>query len=121
MKCIIQILLICLLSSSANAIKSLPLTGKYSVGTKSYFIIDKNRSEILTKGKDDFRRIVIQVFYPSNKTAECSNRLQSPYGKKIKCNNCVDKAIQSENEKYPIVILSPGFGGSFLMNLTLAE
>lgn len=122
MKYLIQILLLCLLSSSAIAGKLLPLTGKHSVGSQSYFIIDKNRPETLTKNTKDYRRIAIQVFFPSVKTDVCENKLKSPYGKKIKYNHYLDQEIQATgNEKYPIVILSPGFGGSYLMNMSLAE
>ena len=110
------------MSSSAIAGKLLPLTGKHSVGSQSYFIIDKNRPETLTKNTKDYRRIAIQVFFPSVKTDVCENKLKSPYGKKIKYNHYLDQEIQATgNEKYPIVILSPGFGGSYLMNMSLAE
>jgi dienelactone hydrolase len=112
-----------MVSNMAFAGKSLPLTGEYSVGTKSYFIIDKNRSEILTKNPKDYRRIVIQAFFPSEKTEKCMKQLNSPYGKQIKYNHCINKPIKpaTSSQKYPVVILSPGFGGSYLMNMTLAE
>ncbi|MFT7611416.1 MAG: dienelactone hydrolase [Parvicellaceae bacterium] len=123
MKYLIQILLLGMVAKIAIAGKSLPITGEYSVGTKSYFIIDKNRSETLTKNTKDYRRVGIQAFFPSFKTDECMNQLDSPYGKKIKYIHCINKPIKPAiiNEKYPVVILSPGFGGSYLMNLTLAE
>ena len=121
MKYIIQILLLCFFCSSAHAVNSLPITGEHSVGSKSYFIIDKHRVEILTKDTNDFRRIAIQAFYPSSHSTECSNRVQSPCGNKVKSSNCLDRDILKSQVKYPIVILSPGFGGSYLMNMTLAE
>lgn len=123
MKYLIQILLLCVVSNIAIAGKSLPITGEYSVGTKSYFIIDKNRFEILTKNLKDHRRIVIQAFFPSEKIEKCMKQLPSPYRKKIKYTHCINKHIQpaTANQKYPVVILSPGFGGSYLMNMTLAE
>jgi|GEM_PF-2220088 len=123
MKYLIQILLFCTVSNIAVAGKSLPTTGDYSIGTKSYFIIDKNRSETLTKNTKDYRRIVIQAFFPSFETDKCNKQLASPYGKKIKYNHCLNKPIEptAANQKYPVVILSPGFGGSYLMNMTLAE
>lgn len=112
-----------MVSNLAFAGKSLLVTGEYSVGTKSYYIIDKNRSERLTKSTKDYRRITIQVFFPSEKTEECNKQLDSPYGKKIKYNHCLNRPIKQAiaNQKYPVVILSPGFGGSYLMNMTLAE
>ena len=123
MKCLIQILLLCSVSNITIARKSLPVTGEYSVGSKSYFIIDTNRSEILTKNTKDYRRIAIQAFFPSENTEECNKLLDLPYGKTIKYNHCVNKPIEPAitNQKYPVVILSPGFGGSYLMNMTLAE
>jgi dienelactone hydrolase len=123
MKYLIKIVLLCVVSNIAIAGKSLPITGEYSVGTKSYFIIDKNRSEILTKNTKDYRRIVIQVFFPSEKIEDCMEQLDSPYGTKIKYNHCINTPIEpaTGSQKYPVVILSPGFGGSYLMNMTLAE
>jgi len=99
------------------------LTGKFSVGSQSFFYTDIDRAEILTKNTKDYRRIAIQTFFPSEKTDECSNKLQSPYGRKLNYNHCLEQPILTpkSNEKYPVVILSPGFGGSFLMNMTLAE
>lgn len=123
MKYLIQILLLGLMTNSAIARKSLPLTGPYSVGTKSYSITDTNRPEILTKNTKDYRRIAIQAFFPSKTSEQSKTQLNSPYGKKIKYNHCIDHPIKPSitNQKYPIVILSPGFGGSYLMNMTLAE
>jgi dienelactone hydrolase len=112
-----------MVSNIAIAGKSLPISGEYSVGTKSYFIIDKNRFEILTKNTKDYRRIVIQAFYPTEKIEECKMQLGSPYGTKIKYSHCINTPIKpvKTNQKHPVVILSPGFGGSYLMNMTLAE
>src|ERR1700760_3792087 len=43
-----------------------PLTGPYQVGTTDFMWVDKNRPELTTKNPDDFRHILIKVWYPAS-------------------------------------------------------
>lgn len=108
----------CLQAYASNSIEP---QGEFNIASKRYFFIDSTRAEILTKNSNDYRRIVFQTFYPTDKIVENCSQITAPYGNKIKYYHCLDKEILHSNDKYPIIILSPGFGGSFLMNMTLAE
>jgi len=112
-----------LISICSHAANSVPPTGEFSIGTTTYFLIDSSRAETLTKQVDDYRRIVVQAFYPTVKPENCEVQLALPYADKIAYANCLDSPVLTikNEEKYPVVILSPGFGGSFLMNMSLAE
>ena len=46
--------------------KNLPKPdGSYSIGTDVFIMEDKNRSEFFTDDTSDYRKIIVQVWYPS--------------------------------------------------------
>ena len=42
------------------------LTGEYGVGVKDYHLIDENRPELYTEDEDDFREMMIRIWYPTD-------------------------------------------------------
>ena len=77
----IVLILIAVLGHSVIIPKLMPISdlpkpsGGYSVGTKIFEWTDESRDEWFTKEKDDKRRIVVQVWYPSKDT----NSVPVPY------------------------------------------
>ena len=120
-----------------------PLIGSYGIGIKNMHLIDKSRPENFTKNNlDDFREMMIQIFYPIdkeiNKTrveymdeptfAWLKNRSPiplitipnnaytyvNPHGK-------INVSISAENDMYPVIIFSPGYDGVYQIYTSLIE
>ena len=47
-----------------------PLNGKYGIGVKNFHLIDESRKELLTENPDDFRELVLKIWYPTDKEVE---------------------------------------------------
>ena len=41
-------------------------TGNFRPGTSIYHLIDKNRKELFSDNSDDFRELLIQIWYPTD-------------------------------------------------------
>ncbi|MFT0801357.1 Platelet-activating factor acetylhydrolase plasma/intracellular isoform II [Bacillus swezeyi] len=120
--------------------------GAYSVGTKTFHFVDQDRNETLTKDPDDKRELIVQVWYP----AEDSHGLkQAPlfpddqntfhryievfaaefnlpafaldYWRYIKTNSYENAEISPTDDRYPVVMISHGFGTSRLLHASQAE
>jgi dienelactone hydrolase len=74
--------------------KPINVTGQYSVGTKSYTLIDESREEYYTEEKDN-RKVTIQYWYPTEKSGK-------------------DEIIT--DGKFPLVIFSHGAFGYRMSN-----
>ncbi|KYK22910.1 hypothetical protein AYK21_03370 [Thermoplasmatales archaeon SG8-52-2] len=119
------------------------LTGLYGVGTKDLHLIDESRlEEFTTEDPDDFREMMIRIWYPIDKEIEeprieymdeptfawlmgrspvplitiPDNAYQfvRPHGKN-------EVPISDEEEMYPVIIFSPGYDGVYQIYTSLIE
>src|ERR1051326_2013674 len=70
---------------------------------------------------------MLQVFYPSQAAANCP-MLTAPFPDSIRkkfpggfYHHCIDAPPLQSDTTFPIIIFSPGFGGSYLNSVSLAE
>jgi predicted dienelactone hydrolase len=105
-------------------------TGPYEIGTISFVWIDSAREEISTPSKDDLRQLFIQIWYPSDHkkngifasylgSNEPVEKFQDLIGsdwferiQKVTTNSMLNAPLSDQEENYPVVIFSPGFGAS---------
>ncbi|MED1739331.1 dienelactone hydrolase family protein [Bacillus swezeyi] len=120
--------------------------GAYSVGTKTFHLVDRDREETLTKDPHDKRELMVQVWYPAQHT---NDQKQSPlfpddqntfhryigafaaefnlpafaldYWRYIKTNSYENAEISPTEDRYPVVVISHGFGTSRLLHASQAE
>ncbi|GIP18129.1 carboxylic ester hydrolase [Paenibacillus montaniterrae] len=120
--------------------------GAYSVGTKTFHLTDRGREESLTNNPHDKRELMIQVWYPAQ---DLNGQKQAPlfpedastfheyierfadgfglpafaldYWRYIKTNSYENATISSAEARYPVVIVSHGFGTSRLLHASQAE
>lgn len=120
--------------------------GAYSVGTKTFHLTDQSREETLTKNPHDKRELMVQVWYPAQglngqKQAPLfpedastfheyieryADRFSFPafaldYWRYIKTNSYENATISSAEARYPVVVISHGFGTSRLLHASQAE
>ena len=107
-------------------------TGKYAIGTVSYWLTDPDREEIFITDKHQARQIPIQVWYPAEKTSHTdyapyipeatkvsqaiSELLHIPkallYSLQFKRSNALEKApISDEKAQYPVLLYLTGLYG----------
>ena len=106
-------------------------TGPYQVGTVTYDWTDENRLEEATKDPGDKRELMVQVWYPAEKT---ENVKRAPYIKDVpeiakgfekeigipyllfshlkyvNSNSYLSAKLSVKKQKYPLLIFSHGFG-----------
>jgi hypothetical protein len=119
------------------------LTGKYGVGIKDIHLIDESRLEEFTpEDPDDFREMMVRIWYPIDKEIEeprveymdeptfawlmgrspvplitipdNAYEFVRPHGKN-------EVPISDEEEKYPVIIFSPGYDGVYQIYTSLIE
>ena len=115
-------------------------SGKSQIGTQSIELIDLERLEWFTENPDDFRKIMIQVWYPT-KDYQGQKELYIDYGDiRIKAlaeqfeyksflfkglteieTNSFTKAKPNVNNKFPLIIFSHGLGGNRTQNTVIVE
>ena len=113
--------------------------GKYIIGTDIFILEDFNRNELFTTDLNDFRKIVVQAWYPAiNKSDSIYpyldfSEIRIPYIAKrvgipekmikhignIKA-NAYYKALPM-NKEFPVIIFSHGLGGNRTQNAINAE
>jgi len=117
-------------------------TGKYNIGTTSFFIEDTLREEVFTKDENDSRKIMIQMWYPGNikkgdKKAPwlengkiISNGIAKMMGYPnfifshlhlVKSNAFNEAEILNIDNPYPIIIISHGWTGFKNIHNDIAE
>ncbi|WP_025025903.1 alpha/beta hydrolase family protein [Caldalkalibacillus mannanilyticus] len=118
-------------------------TGPYAVGTVDYHWVDPERKETFTSDPNDLRQIMVRAWYPAELTEDA---VKAPYAyetdviKQIRKNETslkdrilvqsLEKAknysytnipISNEEEQYPVLIMSPGYGLSHFMYSSMIE
>ena len=147
-KLVLTLLCVCLLLSPTNAkvpveknksptkIVSLPKpTGKYKVGTSTYFWIDKTREELWTLDPKDSRRLMVQIWYPAD---ENNKGIKAPYifnleeiGLSIKKywedmpeiehQSYLNLPVAKAEKKYPVLIFSHGMNSSRFLYTSISQ
>ena len=115
-------------------------TGNKNIATYSIELIDSNRLEWFTDSPNDLRKIMIQVWYPTNEY-EGEKELYIDYGDiRIKAladqfdynpglfrklinikTNSIKRAVPSNDSSFPLIIFSHGLGGNRTQNTIMVE
>ena len=143
----IVLILIAVLWHSVIIPKLMPISdlpkpsGGYSVGTKIFEWTDESRDEWFTEDKDDKRRIVVQIWYPSEDTNAApvpylvsadkwlpalSDILEIPqflfnHLRDIGTHSVLDAPVNKKVESTPLVLFSHGIWGMRFQNTAQFE
>ncbi|MFT4537531.1 MAG: putative dienelactone hydrolase, partial [Saprospiraceae bacterium] len=143
----IVLILIAVLGHSVIIPKLMPISdlpkpsGGYSVGTKIFEWTDESRDEWFTEDKDDKRRIVVQIWYPSEDTNAApvpylvsadkwlpalSDILEIPqflfnHLRDIGTHSVLDAPVNKKVESTPLVLFSHGIWGMRFQNTAQFE
>ena len=119
-----------------------PLTGSYGVGVKQYHLVDTNRPEYFTSEVDDYREMMIQIWYPTEKEtidpyADYMDpstflwlKTQSPIPLFTIPNNAYqfinphfkqNNSLVSYSSSFPIIIFSHGYDGVYQIYTSFIE
>ena len=116
-------------------------TGSFSVGTRVFNWEDNKREEWFTEKEGDFRKIVIQVWYPTDavtgdpvpyidfpqhRVKPISEQVELPpfmikHIQNVNSNSYLNATLKSAIESYPLVIFSHGLGGMRMQNTIQME
>ena len=116
-------------------------TGSFSVGTRVFNWEDNKREEWFTEKEGDFRKIVVQVWYPTDEVTgdpapyidfpqhrvrPISEQVEIPpfmikHIQDVNSNSYLNAALKSAIEPYPLVIFSHGLGGMRMQNTIQME
>ncbi|MHA2193466.1 MAG: alpha/beta hydrolase, partial [Candidatus Thorarchaeota archaeon] len=117
-------------------------TGEYNVGTTTFELTDQSRNETFTADQDDFRRILIQAWYPADDVTGLNRApylynpsafttgIQLAWGLpsiivshfSLTVTHSYENAPLSDAEAtYPILMFSHGYGGVIMQNTVLME
>ena len=116
-------------------------TGSFSVGTRVFNWEDKKREEWFTETSGDFRKIVVQVWYPTDavtgepepyldyahhRVKPISEQVELPpfmikHIQDVNSNSYMNASLKSATDPYPLVIFSHGLGGMRMQNTIQME
>jgi len=116
-------------------------TGSFSVGTRVFNWEDNKRKEWFTEKEGDFRKIVVQVWYPTDavtgdpvpyidfpqhRVKPISEQVELPpfmikHIQNVNSNSYLNATLKSAIESYPLVIFSHGLGGMRMQNTIQME
>ncbi|MBC8256994.1 MAG: dienelactone hydrolase family protein [Candidatus Marinimicrobia bacterium] len=116
-------------------------TGSFSVGTRVFNWEDNNREEWFTEKDGDFRKIVVQVWYPTEEVSgeaapyldfaqdrvkPISEQVELPpfminHIKEVTSNSYMNAPLKPAAGSYPLVIFSHGLGGMRMQNTIQME
>ena len=116
-------------------------TGSFSVGTRIFNWEDSKREEWFTERAGDFRKIVVQVWYPTDEVSDdpapyldfaqqrvkpISKRIDLPpfmikHIQNVNSNSYLNATLKSTIDSYPLVIFSHGLGGMRMQNTIQME
>ncbi len=116
------------------------LTGPFAVGTTKYHLIDKSRKENASKNPEDYRELMVHIWYPIDKNIEgepypylsqempyvkhfISEQSHTPLEKLgfldvVKTRSIYNASVSSSNTRWPVVIFSPGVGTGVVRSYT---
>ena len=113
--------------------------GQHIVGTDIIILEDKNRFETFTKETDDYRKIIVQIWYPATEPSDSIypyldyKDLKTPYiAKRLEVSEKIINRVNSiqangyykakpKNNEFPVIIFSHGFGGNRIQNTANIE
>ncbi|TFG07108.1 hypothetical protein EU522_01040 [Candidatus Thorarchaeota archaeon] len=117
-------------------------TGSYEVGTTTFALTDMSRNETFTQSTDDYRRILVQSWYPAG---DISGHATAPYIYNpttftrgiesswgfpslivshfalVKTHSYQDAPLSPAESSYPVLLFSHGYGGLIMQNTVLME
>ena len=126
-----------ILVSTIIPFKDLPVTnGKYDIGTKIFTWEDSTRLEWFTEEIDDYRKIVVQIWYPAinisgmpmpyldqweRRIGPIADQIDIPSIlirsiKNVQSNSYLNAEIKNTNIPYPLIVFSHGLGGMRMQN-----
>ena len=116
-------------------------SGNYKVGTHVYTWVDTDRYEWFTDISEDYRKIVVQIWYPAisvsgmpvpyldnwqRRIGPIAEQIELPRMlihsiKDIQSNSYLDAEIDNNDRPYPLIIFSHGLGGMRMQNTIQME
>lgn len=148
---VVKIIAICslpllLLSGAAGQLipvfKLPELPGPYAVGTEIIHAVDASREDLLASKPGTKRELVIQVWYPAEKSASgermplipdgrrqlaaFADRMDLPevtldYLRYVSSRSSVEAPVSRKEARYPLLILNHGYGTTRLLHVEQAE
>ena len=110
-------------------------TGSYSVGSRQLFLQDTTRPETITEEQGDYRRLTVNVWYPSNEQINSpepylGNGLDEAYGRSTgmpelmfshfpKVDTHIQEDLSLAPGRMPVIVLSHGLGWNSKMYTAL--
>lgn len=130
-----------------GSLKTAPLpkpTGPYAVGVTTLHLIDKNRHELRSSKPHDFRELMLYIWYPASPegTEQIAFYAPGPMAaimKKdfnqfvgtplnqlslldtLKTYSFINAPLSTKEQKYPLLLFSPGVGSPVQLYTTLLE